>query len=125
VKFVLQVLFPIGLIFGPRLLVGMPVTLIAVGLASGFAMVALPILSSGIEKALSGGKTAARFYLWMALGSVVLAAVISLFVSGQLDALASRPGIQASVFMMPWVFWGCTVAFALVAAVMVGRKRSA
>jgi hypothetical protein len=114
-----------GLIFGPRLLVGRSLTLIAVGLAAGFAMVVFSILSSGIGKSLSGGKKAAQVYLWMALGSAAFAAVISLFVSGELDALASRPGIQASVIMMPWVFWGCALAFVSIAALIVGRKQSA
>jgi len=124
-RFVLKVLFPIGLIFGPWLLVGRPLTIIAVGLASGFAMAALAILSSGIEKALSGGEKGARVFLWMAVGSGALGAVIALFSSGQLAALASRSGIQASVSMMPWVCCGSAVAFACAAGLTLRRKRSA
>jgi hypothetical protein len=124
-RFVLQAMFPIGLIFIPMMLVGRPMTIVAVGFALGFAMAALAVASAGVEKALSGGGKGARIYLWMALSSGALAAVIALFVSGELDALATRPAVQASVSMMPWVFWGSALAFATAAGLTFRRKRPA
>ena len=124
-KFVLQALFPIGLIFIPMLLVGRPATIAAVGFTMGLAMAALAILPAGAAKALSGGEKGARGYLWISLGIAALAAVVTLYVYANLDALAPRPAVQASVSMMPLVFWGGAGGFVLAAAFTWLKRRSA